>query len=696
MSGTSRLADGAAVAVGLSQADALDPALVGAKAANLAQAARAGLPVLAGFTLTTAATGDPSAASWPPDEAVEQALRQQWQQLGGPERGFVVRSSSTVEDIGASSMAGQFKSVSGVVGWPRFIEAVGEVLASAHAPGQGPAQPMAVLVQPELKPLLGGVLFGVDPVTGNEDRIVIEAVRGSPQALVSGTAAAQRIVCGRKGRVRSVDGRGPMAARRAGDGALLSTRQVRQLAALAQRTAVVFGGAQDIEWALDEAGTLWLLQSRPVTAVAEPDTTNGPVLGPGPVAETFPLPLRPLEVDLWLAPMRAGIRAALQRTRMRTAAELHSSPVLTTVGGWAAADLELLGYVPPGRRALHLVDPRPGARRLAAAWRVGQVRAQLTDRVTTLLSGTDAALADVPAPAQLDDDDLIRVVNSGMDLLAELHEAEVLSATLSARAPTSVPKIALERLAHDRRRPFSDRELIAREPVLLSLVPPRIGTDPELPQVDDELLKLPSPITDPGPRDLLRLRARWVQELLGLCATEAGRRLRQRGLLADQEDAAWLTWAEVRSALGGESIRPQQPKKHEPGPPLPAHFRLDAHGAAISVERPGPRGPGGVGAGGGRAFGVVVHEAARVRAGDVLVTRTLDPRLSVVLPRLAAIVSESGSTLSHLAILAREYNVPAVVAVHGALSRFPAGSRVVVDGTTGEVTVVPDPEEVPQ
>ena len=128
MSGTSRLTDGAALAVELSDSAALDPTLVGAKAANLAQAARAGLPVLTGFTLTTTATGDPSAPHWPPNATVEPALRQLWQQLHGDEHGLVVRSSSTVEDIGASSMAGQFKSVSGVVGWARFVAAVGTAI----------------------------------------------------------------------------------------------------------------------------------------------------------------------------------------------------------------------------------------------------------------------------------------------------------------------------------------------------------------------------------------------------------------------------------------------------------------------------------------------------------------------------------------------------------------------------------------
>jgi pyruvate,water dikinase len=85
-----------------------------------------------------------------------------------------------------------------------------------------------------------------------------------------------------------------------------------------------------------------------------------------------------------------------------------------------------------------------------------------------------------------------------------------------------------------------------------------------------------------------------------------------------------------------------------------------------------------------------VHGDARhpPAAGEVLIVRDLSPALAPYLPTLAAVVSESGSTLSHLAILAREYGVPTVVAAHDALSRFPEGSRLLVDGRTGELTVL--------
>ena len=78
-------------------------------------------------------------------------------------------------------------------------------------------------------------------------------------------------------------------------------------------------------------------------------------------------------------------------------------------------------------------------------------------------------------------------------------------------------------------------------------------------------------------------------------------------------------------------------------------------------------------------------------AGAVLVVRTLDPSLAPMLPGLRGLVAETGSVLSHLAILARELGVPTVVGVEDAVRRFGPGTEVVVDGSTGEVSVVASP-----
>jgi phosphohistidine swiveling domain-containing protein len=120
------------------------------------------------------------------------------------------------------------------------------------------------------------------------------------------------------------------------------------------------------------------------------------------------------------------------------------------------------------------------------------------------------------------------------------------------------------------------------------------------------------------------------------------------------------------------------------GPPLPSVFRLTADGSPIAVRLEGT--PAGRAAGGGRGHGRVAHpDDPGDLTGAVLVTQVLTPSLAPRIAGLAGLVSETGSTLSHLAIVAREQGVPTVVAVEAALERFPTGTDVLVDGTTGEV-----------
>src|SRR6185436_8277027 len=94
----------------------------------------------------------------------------------------------------------------------------------------------------------------------------------------------------------------------------------------------------------------------------------------------------------------------------------------------------------------------------------------------------------------------------------------------------------------------------------------------------------------------------------------------------------------------------------------------------------------GTGAGGGVATGVVTHDPDNPPRGSVLVTTTLTPAIGPVLSQLAGIVSETGSVLSHLAILAREAGVATVVGYAGARDELPEGTLVEVDGHSGLVT----------
>jgi pyruvate,water dikinase len=80
-------------------------------------------------------------------------------------------------------------------------------------------------------------------------------------------------------------------------------------------------------------------------------------------------------------------------------------------------------------------------------------------------------------------------------------------------------------------------------------------------------------------------------------------------------------------------------------------------------------------------------EFDRLEVGDVVVCPITSPVWSVVFPSVGALVTDAGGILSHPAIIAREYRVPAVVATGNATSVLRDGQRVTVDGSAGVVEV---------
>lgn len=679
--------------------------VAGAKATNLALAAKAGLPVLDGVVLTEQLC-DAIASAGAARELngkVAAALASAWERVGSGQSRVVVRSSSRAEDGARSSLAGQFTSVLDVRTYADFVAAVGDVVRSADVIALDDAMayraPMAVLVQPQLDAVAGGVMFGVDPVSGRADRLVVAAVDGGPDRLVSGLESGTTHVLTHRGRLVSVeDGTG---------GRRLPGPLRRRLARLAADVAYTFRGPQDVEWAVDAAGSLWLLQSRPVTATAVPPTkASTRVLGPGPVAETFPDPLSPLEQDLWLAPLTAGLTEALALAGLASRRRLYATPPLVAVEGRAAVDLDMLGARPRRRSLWSRLDPVPPARRLRAAWRTGRLRAALPALGADVVARTDAELASVPAATMLSLRQLVAVLDGSHQALVSLHGYEILTGLLATNASSTSGEAAAGRALHvlmeGRAAGQTDAEIVAADPVVLSLVPPAVRPSTRLPATSPTGVQFransrrstahSSDLGDPGDlgevREALRVRVRWLHELTAVVAWELGTRLHAAGALPAAGAVRWLRLDELRATASGAAppadleARRQQPA----AVPLPAAFRLGADGRVLPVEaeRGGDRGQG---AGGGRAAGTVYAGDDVPPAGAVLVVRTLDPTLATVLPHLGGIVAETGSVLSHLAILAREFGVPTVVGLQGAVERFPAGTELVIDGTTGEVSV---------
>ncbi|MEK8170958.1 PEP/pyruvate-binding domain-containing protein [Streptomyces sp. M19] len=208
-----------------------------------------------------------------------------------------------------------------------------------------------------------------------------------------------------RGRRRGRGGHGDAAGEVAGAGdagrALLDSGELHQLARLARRAEQIFGGPQDIEFGFDADGRLWLFQSRPITAMAARPPRGARLLGPGPVAETLPDALQPLEEDLWVVPMARGLTTALDIGASAPAAgcaDCPSSPpsaagrrpTWSCSGGGAAPPTGALPAEPDAGL------PEAG-RRLAR----GRLRLTLPQLAVDLLADVDRGLVAAPALREL-------------------------------------------------------------------------------------------------------------------------------------------------------------------------------------------------------------------------------------------------------------------------------------------------------
>ncbi|MFP5502809.1 MAG: PEP-utilizing enzyme, partial [Candidatus Sericytochromatia bacterium] len=87
-----------------------------------------------------------------------------------------------------------------------------------------------------------------------------------------------------------------------------------------------------------------------------------------------------------------------------------------------------------------------------------------------------------------------------------------------------------------------------------------------------------------------------------------------------------------------------------------------------------------------------IQDGHALRPGEILVTRFTDPGWTPLFSTIAGVVTETGGVLSHAAVIAREYGIPAVLAVPGATARLKDGDWVIVDGSRGTVAPCPETE----
>lgn len=306
---------------------------VGGKGANLGELTRAGLPVPPGFVITSdmyldaiersgaradlqklvadVDPDDPASLSGAAKAArtiirdtsipadVADAIVAAYSKLGHDLR-VAVRSSGTNEDAGDTSFAGMNATFTNVAGEAQLLRRVVDCWASLYSERviayrtteQVTDEPaIAVIVQEMVPSECSGIMFTADPSTDATDRIVVEAILGQGEAIVSGMVEPDTYIVlkdgpkllsvrvGHQARkiVRGPDGADEEVALTPGEGArrVLTDDQILDLARIAGAVEAHYGTPQDIEWA-HARGKTYLVQSRPITTLhARSDTAPG-------------------------------------------------------------------------------------------------------------------------------------------------------------------------------------------------------------------------------------------------------------------------------------------------------------------------------------------------------------------------------------------------------------------------------------
>jgi pyruvate,water dikinase len=277
-------------------AQAKATASVGGKAANLSRLMAVGAPVPDGFVLTASALQHFVAEQEGLPGDVRSEVLCAWRHLGAAH--VIVRSSAVGEDSEDASFAGQLDSIADVTTAEGLRAAILDVWNSqwsARALAYQSARKtclagMGVIVQRQVDAKVSGVLFTVSP--SSQSHMLVEYCEGLGEALVSG-----RINPGRISIARGDFQWSELATCEAA----VSDVQIKALASLALDLEHSFGAPQDIEWTIDHEGSLWIVQSRPITtlrgapcAARGADTRRSVHWSNANVNENFPQPISPL------------------------------------------------------------------------------------------------------------------------------------------------------------------------------------------------------------------------------------------------------------------------------------------------------------------------------------------------------------------------------------------------------------------
>lgn len=258
-------------------AEANDYRQIGNKAASLGRLIRSGFRVPSGFVITP---NTPTKF----DKQMVQAILKAFDGLNI--RHVAVRSSAIGEDDENATWAGQLETFLNVErnDLLKNIEACQVSAESARAKAYGSQKNLrlkgvAVIVQAMVQSEVSGVAFSVHPVTQNGNQIVIEAVQGLGEALVSGRVTPDTYITEKtKGlilkkyistqteQLRLTDGLSSWQLLKNGNKQKLPDKQIQQLAKIITKLEIFYDLPIDVEWAW-AGGQFFITQARPITTL---------------------------------------------------------------------------------------------------------------------------------------------------------------------------------------------------------------------------------------------------------------------------------------------------------------------------------------------------------------------------------------------------------------------------------------------
>jgi pyruvate,water dikinase len=260
--------------------------LVGGKCANLGELTEAGFPVPPGFAVTTAAYERDDIA-----EAVGEAYADLGRQVGRDDPPVAVRSSAIAEDMPDASFAGVQDTYLWICGLKAVLDGIRRCWASFHNPeavayreAHGITRAgMSVAVQYMVDARVAGVMFTLNPVSGDRSSIAIDASYGLGVSVVGGEVTPDSFLVSKVTREITRRQIGAKATEVVADPAArttverdvpeelraqpcLSDEEILRLTEIGRRIEAHYSHPQDVEWAIDRGlGELFILQSRPET-----------------------------------------------------------------------------------------------------------------------------------------------------------------------------------------------------------------------------------------------------------------------------------------------------------------------------------------------------------------------------------------------------------------------------------------------